>query len=87
MSTDCLFSMYRKLLGPGAFMWFRGRLWKGFPGPHGGCSRMAGLAAARLLACRRIWGRGEPCGGAALCSQQGRAPLPEETEERVGQGV
>lgn len=31
MSTDCLFSMYRKLLGPDAFMWFRGQLEETLP--------------------------------------------------------
>lgn len=44
MSTDCLFSVSRKLLGPGAFMWFQGQLEETLPRAaqrvqaHGSCS-------------------------------------------------
>lgn len=75
MSTDCLFSMYRKLLGPDAFMWFRGQLEETLP--RAAWWRQAhGRSALGRAAGIEIWSKGESCRGAA------GAPLPEETPEK-----
>lgn len=69
MSTDCLFSMYRKLLGPDAFMWFRGQLYETLPG------RRQVSPGPGLLVCRRkIQSSGQSCSRAALCYWWGLGP-------------
>lgn len=45
MSTDCLFSVHRKLPGPEAFMWFEGSCRKRSRG-RGGRRHLAGFSRA-----------------------------------------
>lgn len=80
MSTDCLFSMYRKLLGAMPSCGFEGSWRKRFPGPHGGCWRMAGFSTAGCsCAEERDMAVESPAEG-QLCVPPGdRAPLSKET--------
>lgn len=96
MSANCLFSVYRKLLGPEAFMWFRGQREEMPPGAtwrrqaHGrflygtGCScvetRYGAVESPRV---GRLWapGRTGPC---FLKEHQGRESEPRAREFQTG---
>ena len=75
MSTDCLFSTYRKLLGLDTFMWFRGQLEETLPRATWQMQAHGRFALGRLLVCK-MQSKGEFCPGAAC------TPLPKEAPEK-----